>query len=172
MAFVKVEKLHRGGYNGTVAIVTMGAYLADGKAHKSRSVNFRMTQPLIQQLGWVPVERKLIVAINEGIDVDKGFLQITLDPNGRRISQTLEGQGFSLSATIESFHHYVLNECPVPSATVSHVIDNGALIIECPDWLRYNPASVPQPEPKQVPLVAAPPAPVQLHPGRGHRRRG
>ena len=42
-----------------------------------------------------------------------------------------------------------------------------ALIIECPDWFRYNPASVPQPEPGPVPL-----APVQLHPGRGHRRRG
>lgn len=167
MAFVKVEKRHTGGYNATVAMVTMGAYLADGKAHKGRSVNFRMTQLLIQQLGWVPVDRKLIVAINEGIDVDKGFLQITLDPNGRRISQTLEGQGFSLSATIESFHHYVLNECPVSSATVSHVIDNGALIIECPDWLRYNPTSVPQPEPGPVPQT-----PVQLHPGRGHRRRG
>lgn len=155
MAFVKVEKRHTGGYNNTVAMVTMGAYLADGKVHKSRSINFRLTHLLVQQLGWEVVDRKLNVAIHEGIDADKGFLQIVLDPNGRRISQTVEGQGFSLSAIVESFKHYVLNECPMPSAPVSHVIDNGALIIECPDWLRYNPESVPQeaPAPKVTSML-------------------
>lgn len=174
MAFVKVEKRHvGGGAPGTIEPqVRMGAYLADGKVHRSKSINFRFNYALIEKMKWPFDEKRgTHLVVHEGIDADKGFLQIVpADANeqaSRRMTLSEGKQGSAISLVIESFHHYVLNECPVASMIVSHVIDDSALIIECPDWFRYNPASVPQPEPGPVPL-----APVQLHPGRGHRRRG
>ena len=153
MAFVKVEKLRTGIGNTDEPIVTMGAYLADGKAHKSRSINFRFTATLITQLAWPVIDRRIGMTLNEGIDADKGFLQVVYDMDGGRRTTQGEGkQGFSLGMAVEGFHHYVLNECPVSSGIVSHVIDDGALIIECPDWLRYNPASVPEPNHIEVTL--------------------
>jgi len=160
MAFVTVEKLRSGAIGAAgIPCVTMGAYLADGKAHKSRSVNFRITRLLVDLIGWPLDERTLFLVVREGTDADKGFLQIMPDPQGRRTTQPTDGQGFSLSLAVESFHHYVLNECPVSSGVVQHMIDGDALIIECPDWFRYNPLSVPQPE-KPKPVAEEVVAPV------------
>ena len=61
----------------------------------------------------------------------------------------------------------MLNECPVSSAFVTHVVDNGVLLIECPDWLRFNPLSVPQTasEPSPEPPQSEPePEPVYASP--------
>ncbi len=151
MAFVTVEKIRSGAIGAAgVPCVTMGAYLADGKAHKSKSVNLRITRSLVDIIGWPVDGRTLFLAVREGTDADKGFLQIMPDPQGRRTTQPTDGQGFSLSLAIASLKHYVLNECPVSSSVVQHMIDGDALIIECPDWLRYNPLSVPQPVAKEV----------------------
>lgn len=175
MAFIKIDKSRSTIDSGT-PLVSMGAYLADGKVHQSKSIAFRVTRKLIDDLGWKIVDNKLRIAVHEGTDTDKGFLQLVPDEkgySGSSGSKDEEGQqGISISVSVVRFKHYVLNECPVASHVVNHIVDNGSLIIECPDWFRYNLLSEPQPEPKQVPLVAAPPAPVQLHPGRGHRRRG
>ena len=38
----------------------------------------------------------------------------------------------------------------MPTQVVSHIIDGEAIIIESPDWLRYNPESVPKAEPPKV----------------------
>lgn len=150
MAFVKIEKSRIGGAirNNTVA-VTMGSYLADGKVHKSKSVSFRLTGALIKQLGWIVEERRIRISVLEGTDKDIGFIQLMPDPDGYSASQKYESQGISVNVTAERFAHYVLNECPMPSRTVNHMIDEGTLIVECPDWLRFNPLSVPDvPKPK------------------------
>jgi hypothetical protein len=168
MAFTKVEKLRTGGYGIVEPQVTMGAYLADGKKHKSKQVNFRISRTLVMQLGWEPEDNKLNILINEGSGSDKGFLQFMPDSSKDARRVTIEPdshQGISLNTTIESFKHYVLNECPVPSEVVTHVVDGNALIIECPDWLRYNPLTEPKPEPKPETKV------VDMHPGRGRRRQ-
>lgn len=166
MAFTRVEKLRPGGWTLIEPQVTMGAYLADGKKHKSKQVSFRLSRALIAQLGWAPEERKLFIAINEGSGSDKGFLQLVPDPKGRRTTlEEASNQGVTLNSIVESFKHYVLNECPVATHVVNHIVDGNALIIECPDWLRYNPLSEPQPEPKPQPKI------VDMHPGRGSRRQ-
>ncbi len=151
MAFVTVEKIRSGAIGAAgVPCVTMGAYLADGKAHKSKSVAIRITRLLVDLIGWPIDGRTLFLVVREGTDADKGFLQIMPDPQGRRTTQPTDGQGFALTLAIASLKHYVLNECPVSSSVVQHMIDGDALIIECPDWLRYNPLSVPQPVAKEV----------------------
>jgi hypothetical protein len=166
MAFTRVEKLRTGLAGTTTPQVTMGAYLADGKKHKSKQISFRISRTLISQLGWEAEDGKLYIAINEGSGSDKGFLQLVPDKEGRRVSIEADtNQGIALNTVIESYKHYVLNDCPVPTHVVNHVVDGNALIIECPDWLRYNPLSEPQPEPKPEPKI------VDMHPGRGRRRQ-
>lgn len=152
MAFVKVDKSHRGMMHNLEPAVTMGSYLADGKVHKSKSIAFRISRPLVDQLGWPLKEGKIGISVHEGTDTDKGFLQLVHDDvAGYRGSQGTgrdnDNQGISINVTADRFKHYVLNECPVSSNLVTHMVDNGALIVECPDWLRYNPQSVPEPEP-------------------------
>ena len=154
MAFVQLNKSRVVTASVQEPFVTMGTYLADGKAHKGRSISFRFTHPLILQLGWELKDRKIGVGVNEGIGEDAGFLQLVNDEiHGYRGSQgsatrVREYQGVSISVTIERFKHYVLNECPVSAHIVNHMIDNNTLIVECPDWFRFNPQSVPE-QPKQ-----------------------
>ena len=150
MAFVKVEKLRTGGRGTLAPTVTMGAYLADGDRHKSKHVIFRLSRSLLTQLGWEFTDRTINFTVNEGTDDDKGYLQIVPSEYGRRSTVgTGEHAGLSISVAIEGFKHYVLNECPVSAAPVVYLIDDKALIIECPDWLRFNPQSVPEPEKKE-----------------------
>lgn len=164
MAFVKVEKRSYAGNDEPQ--VTMGAYLADGKKHKSKSVAFRVTQLLVRQLGWSVVADRYKIAVLEGTGEDAGFIQLVQsddgyvagfkDPDGTR-------QGIGINVTIERFKHYTLNECPVTSQPVNHIVEGNTLIVECPDWLRFNPTSAPEPEPK-------PKANVEMIPNRHERR--
>lgn len=151
MAFVKIDKAMRASAIDDMPVVTMGAYLADGKAHKGKSITFRITRALISQLGWEIVGDKLRIGVFEGTDKDVGFLQLMPDQHGYVASCEAETkQGASISVTYDRFKHYVLNESPVPSHNVNHIVNGNALVVECPDWLRFNPQSVPKPEPEPV----------------------
>jgi hypothetical protein len=46
--------------------------------------------------------------------------------------------GFSLAFADTRFRYYAPNEWPIASTEVNHIIDDGNLIIECPDWFRPN----------------------------------
>lgn len=168
MAFVKIAK-QRPGFSGvSVNAVTMGTYLADGKKHKTKSVMFRITYGLIDQLGWkYDEEGSLYLMVHEGNGPDAGFLQIVQveqSITARKISKGKEGhnQGVSLSIAASSMKHYVLNECPVSAAEVIHMVDGDALLIQCPDWLRYNPESYQEPEPAKVEVKKEPRRPPTL----------
>ena len=158
MAFVQINKSRVVIASGQEPLVTMGTYLADGKAHKGRSISFRLTYPLFVQLGWEIKDRKIGIGINEGVGEDAGFLQLIHDEaHGYRGSQgsatrSREYQGVTISVTYERFKHYVLNECPVSAHLVNHMVDNNTLIVECPDWLRFNPQSVPEQQQQQPKL--------------------
>jgi hypothetical protein len=147
----------------------MGTYLADGKIHKGKSVAFRISRTLVNELGWKEDEDgRIRIGIFEGTDKDVGFLQLALDPRGYAGgSKGKEGheQGISISVSVDRFKHYVLNECPMPAAQVTHIVDGDTLVVECPDWLRFNPQSVAQSGPKPETKI------VDMHPGRGRRRQ-
>lgn len=180
MPFVKINKSSRGGLMASVhPIVTMGAYLADGKQHKNRSVTFRLTSALLTELGWEFNERSILVGVFEGTGTDKGFIQLAPDPKGYKCSRPVNdagivsNQGISVNVSVERFKHYVLNECPVSSAPVQYIIEGTSLIVECPDWLRYNPLSEPQEEKKEEPQRPPPreePARREVVNLRGRRR--
>ncbi len=165
MAFVQVDKR---SYNSSDnPHVTMGAYLADGQAHKSKSVAFRVSYALLQQLGWPLSGNRYKVGVFEGTGEDAGFIQLVPHPDGYVAAykeQNNSKQGVSVNVTIERFKHYILNECPVSSASVSHIVEGNTLIVECPDWLRFNPQSVAEPEPEPKKNVA------QFVPNRQERR--
>lgn len=158
MAFVRVDKYRQIVGATTSPIVTMGAYLADGKRHASKSVMIRISRPLVTLLGWEVIDRTLYINVNEGTGSDKGYLQVTQTTPGaahsRRmtfsVSDAEQKQGLAVSLVTDSFKHYVLNECPVSAAVVEHMIDDGALIIECPDWLRFDPTTEKEPEPEPI----------------------
>ena len=159
MAFVRVDKSRQGGTHLAVPMVTMGTYLADGKKHKTKHIAFRISRPLLEQLGWAFDGVSVNVTVNEGTDKDSGYLQLvpaTADLHTRRLTLSHGGkgnQGVSVSITADNFRHYVLNECPVSADITPHIVDGDTLIIECPDWLRYNPQSVPEPAPKPAPVT-------------------
>ncbi len=149
MAFVKVDK--RSYYAGDSPNITMGAYLADGKAHKAKSVAFRISYALLQQLDWPAEGSRYKIGVFEGTGKDAGFVQLMPDEAGYVATyKEHDGsrQGVSINVTIERFKHYALNECPVPSAPANHIVEGSTLIVECPDWLRFNPQSVTEPEPE------------------------
>jgi hypothetical protein len=157
MAFVKTKPKLRAGRGRTDA-VSMGVYLADGKDVERKSVTFRFSSSVLDKLGWKPVDGKpFFVNVLEGTDTDTGFLQLAPDVDGYSVTGKTAApensvQSRSITVGIDRFQHYVLNEPgPVPSAPVQYVIDGDTMLIECPDWLRFNPLSVPQPEPVVAP---------------------
>jgi hypothetical protein len=156
MPFIKIKK-SRTGLHETEPVMAMAAYLADGK-FKSRIVNFRFNRMLLGLLGWEVHEGRIRLAVHEGTGTDKGLLQIVPDPGGYSGTRVTDGHGIAITVSIDRFKHYVLNECPMPSNLVNYIIDDDILIIECPDWLRFNPLS------EELDKV------TQLHPKGGRRR--
>lgn len=183
MAFVEITKLRPSFYGHNIPpIVTMGAYLADGKKHTSKSIIFRMTNALVEQLGWTfDADDSLYVKVHEGNGPDAGFLQIVpSEPSvgARKITRSKEAskrQGISVSISVDSMKHYVLNECPVAAAEQVFTVDGDVLIIQCPDWLRYNPQSYKEPEVKKPTTPRPPTLEVvgddDVHLNREQRRR-
>jgi hypothetical protein len=114
---------------------------------------FRFSPNILAQLGWATDPVTLVIVL-EGTGSDVGFLQIVADPRGYAVtgSKTKAGQSRNITVGVDRFNHYVLNEPgPIPTAPVSFVLENGYMLIECPDWLKFNPLSVPQPEPVVAP---------------------
>ena len=106
MPFITVHKLRTAPVSPTEPQVTMGSYLADGKKHKTKSVNLRFSASLIEQVGWKVEDKVLMIVVNEGVDADKGLLQIMQDathPQRRKTTQGEGRQGFAISLGVDSF---------------------------------------------------------------------
>jgi hypothetical protein len=146
MAFVKIQP-KMSGRTGTAvsAKITMGAYLAEGIG-KPKQVVIRIPKLIMDATNFVVVDRKTTVNLHEGVGEDTGFLQLyyTAEYGGTSASQGknkdgLPGMhGFSLAFADTRFRYYAPNEWPIASTEVNHIIDDGNLIIECPDWFRPN----------------------------------
>jgi hypothetical protein len=157
MAFVKSKPKNKPGRTFPDT-VTMGVYLADGKAVDRKSMVIRFAKTVLEQLGWI-TDPPTTVAVFEGTDTDVGFLQIAIDPQGYFVTGTKSktGQSRSITVPLERLNHYVLNDpAPIPSSPVQFVIEGDTVLVECPDWLRFNPLSV---EPKVTEIM--PPQPTK-----------
>ena len=167
MAFVKINKPQKGsravGYQ-----VTMASYLGgDKNAMKSKSIVFSISGELVEALGWADDTKPTNIQVMEGVGPDQGFLKLVSADNGYRLSakrmlKSPSGRTYTanLTSAAGAYQHYVLNECPVSSSLVNHIVDDDGLLVEVPDWFRFNPASV---SPAETTRVEPPPAPAQVH---------
>jgi len=143
----------------------------------TRSIYFALTRPLIEQVGWhiaADEERETIrVAVNEGSGEDAGFLLLSEDlEKGYAFGTNAgrKGQSMSGGVSVTRFRHYVLNDTTqdIEPEAVEFTVDEEehTILVQCPDWLRYNPLSVPleaKPVAPVVKEVVAPVAPVTFH---------
>lgn len=152
MAFVKTKPKKTPG-RGYIDDVTMGVYLADSHGIERKSVVFRFSPDVLNQLGWNgdPPTR---VSVLEGTGSDTGFLQVVVDQHGYSVTGTKSktGQSRSITMAVDRFNHYVLNEPgPIQAERVQFSVEADYILIECPDWLRFNPLTAPAPEPAPEP---------------------
>jgi len=153
MAFVKITKGPGGTHRNTVNVVPairLGSY----RNETGRSVYVAMTVALVKQLGWKITEGEKRVtfkmSINEGVGEDAGFWLLEEDPeNGYALgAEKNKSQSFSTSIQYSKLKHYVLNDDSVPIAEIEFDIQGNALLVQVPDWLRYNPQSYKEDKPK------------------------
>lgn len=196
MAFVKVTKatgLGRATRTGQ-PIVRMGAHLHDGKT--PRSIYLSITPEAIDQVGWtvdnVVSQRKTKdgrvydraacrIALNEGVGEDAGFLMLSEDTERGYTIGTTRGirTAFTVNIGIAGVKHYTFNELPMDPKEVEFTIDpkDKTILIECPDWLRYNPESytpakeVPSTRPTEEVVVELEVKGSKGRPNNRHQRR-
>ena len=167
MAFVRVAATHR-QRSMPGESVTMGLYLADGKTVQRKSVGFRLSRALLDKLGWAG-DTTTTVSVYEGVGEDVGFWQIAPDKDGYKLTPKREGKsrdhGRSFLVNAASFKHYVLNDPgPLSAKTVAHFVEDGRLLIECPNWLKFNPQSVQDGAAHKTHVVPPPPTPSVVVP--------
>ena len=147
MAFVKVKPklIARGALsNGQI---TIGAYLSEG-LNKPRQITLRIPKLIVDEVGFLVKDRRISVDIHEGVGDDVGFIMLfyseekgaTWATQGQH--QSVNGvenlHGFSVSFRAERFQYYTPNEWPMSATAVHHVVDNGSLLIEVPEWFKPN----------------------------------
>lgn len=158
MPFVTVEKSSRGIAYGVVAEIRMGSHLQSTK-RTSRGIYFAMTRSVIDQAGWtltggmINKDREVYpIVLREGVGEDAGFMLLAQSDEGNSYAlglSTRSSKSFNMSVSVVNLKHYVMNDVPVPSAPVEFTVDekDHTVLIQVPDWLRYNPLSY------QAPLV-------------------
>jgi hypothetical protein len=164
MAFVKLYKGLQGSTYTDVVEVRMGAHRTKG----GRTIYVSFTQTAAKQAGWTVENRDkrttVSVRVDEGTEEDAGFLLLSEDPEGYVFGTPhSKGHAFSTNLLYSRFKHYVLNDDAVPVEPVEFTIDekDHTILIQCPEWLRYNPQSVAPiaPQPKPTPPPPPPPEP-------------
>lgn len=180
MAFVKIDKVGRGPYAGSEREIRFGSRLADGKL--PRNVYVSVAPEIVREVGWTehhPMvrpsdpdrERRVVyIEINEGVDEDAGFWLFSEATDTRRGYSLGTSKGgmftaYNLSVSVSKLKHYVLNDVEVSPDAVEFTIDekDKTILIQCPDWLRFNPLSMPdKPEPpgRTEQIVKSPSVPL------------
>lgn len=159
MAFVKIDKHSRGGSHATNEI-RMGSHLKDNNA--PRGVYISITRDVFTTLKW-PIEEvdtrtRIAIDIAEGTEGDAGFLSLSVSSSSKAtLFGTTKGAGTALVAIVAAarLKHYVLNDLTAPVEPVEFTIEeDNTILIQCPDWLRYNPESITKPPlPKPTAVV-------------------
>lgn len=162
MAFVKIVKGSTGGYAHTPPPpeVRMGAH----RNKTGKSIYLSITDPVIQQLKWKTETREnrtvVYVDIQEGVGDDAGFWLICESSDRPYVigKDTDRSHAFTTNLTASKMKHYVLNDDQMPVHLVEFTVDEKerTILIQCPDWLRYNPQSY-----KEPPKLELTPPPTQ-----------
>jgi len=99
------------------------------------------------------------IRVDEGWGDDAGFWLLTpkpIDTEERAYACTASAKVFSTAHTALPMHlvtHYVLNDRPIDAHDVAFDVQGESLLVECPDWLRYNPQSLSN---EQLALIKVP----------------
>ena len=168
MAFVKVQKGIRKDTPGA-SDVRMGTH----RNATGRTVYLSVGSDIIEQVGWeISIveatrgevenrkQRRIVaVAINEGVGEDKGYWLLTEDKQrGYSLGQDHKGEhgAFMCNVLASRLQHYVLNDdnVPVEQVLFEPKPDEKALLVQMPDWLRYNPQSYKEPDKPKLELTA------------------
>lgn len=170
MAFVKINKQFHSGYRRQgEPRIRMGSHLHGGaKVGPPRGIYLSLTKDIVEQVGWkmevVQSMRKsrdgsyqerntCLIIVHEGVGEDAGFIQLAEENERAYVLGSTRGPNTALAVNIGvgAFSHYVLNDVPVDPHDVEFTIDekNHTILIQCPDWLRYNPSSYQEPEVKK-----------------------
>ncbi len=169
MAFVLINK-NTVGASHIPNEIRMGTHLQSNDV-STRSLYIAISYEVIQATGW-NVERNLggsrpgkmggnsktdrvfvRLGVNEGTGDDAGFLMLTENKErGYICGHDIRGniaQTFTTNVSVSKLKHYVLNDitAEIYPEPVTFVVDEKtqSVLVQCPDWLRYNPLSVPQP---------------------------
>ena len=156
MPFVKVIKGMQGIRHETTSPIRMGATLSTG-AGKPKSLHIYIDDSIIPQLGieLMDANTRCHLALHEGTEQDAGFLMLIPDSSGYAVVASKQRSlTLSMAIAVSKIRHYVLNECPVPVTPVEFSIEDHTILLQCPDWLRYNSLSL---QPKQVVRQLNPP---------------
>lgn len=159
MAFVKVEKGLTGSFRRDSIELRMGSHL-QSKTGTSRGVYLSLSRSLIDAVGWKKtspednVHRVMcMVEVQEGVGSDAGFLLLTEAKEGAGYAlgtTSKKARSFSMALTLSKLKHYILNDVPTPTEPVEFSIEDRSILIQCPDWLRYNPESYDEPPKPEV----------------------
>ena len=174
MAFVKVNKSNTGAsYGSGVEEVRLGYHLSNGGSRGGRSMYVTITRALADKLGW-KVEQQdngrntMSVIIHEGTYEDAGFLMFENAEAGYSLGTNGSTAGahhaLSSSISMSRIKHYAVNDPSEEKLTAAceYVInDDNTLLVQCPDWLRYNAASVPEQPVKVEPVQVKEVLPIE-----------
>lgn len=161
MAFVKLDKGLRRVREG-ITEVRLGAY----RGKQGRVVYLSISYAAIEAAGWTVhqsetnTKRKTInVMINEGVGEDAGFWLLSEDNEfGYSLGADHTNSGALCSSILVArFRHYVLNDEHMSVQPVEATVDEKehTILVQVPDWIRYNPQSYQEPEKPK--LVLTPP---------------
>ena len=163
MAFIKVQKSTIGTSHkaGNREEIRMGSRFQSAK-QSSRSIYVAITRAVIERVGWTTHTDNgrisIGIAVHEGTHEDAGFWMLMEDPRGYHASSSKTGiaQSFGFGVSMPRLQHYVLNDVSHETSPEPVQFDinepEHTILICMPDWLRYNPTSVPDiPKPKLVP---------------------
>jgi len=161
MAFVRIEKSNVGQWANRGPEIRLGLNMQSDKV--ARSVYIAMTPATVAEVGWAVKQTDsgrtyVRIEVHEGTYEDQGFLMIVqsemgyvLGTNKGNITTGHEGSSLTCHISMSKFKHYVPNELiDVPPVPVEYTVSDGGLLVQCPEWLRYNPLSLPPPPVKEA----------------------
>jgi len=177
MAFVKLEKGLKKTKDGVIDI-RMGTH----RTKSGRSIYFSISEATAITLGWQIIQtetkrRVVRLAFNEGVGEDKGLIQISEDlEDGYHVGADHKNAGsYAINVMANRLRHYLINavaDDSVSVAPVEFVLDetNKAVLVQVPDWLRYNPLSDPDYKEEAPQKKAAPPKLTLTPPPREEKK--